>query len=156
MKKCWHCKNQFEFWKKKTTSEYESQINFRKSHQISWNLDEILKSCKAKYTRGLFCLPVWFYYYYYYYYYKQFLYRISISIYSVPYPGLFWSWYTSLGLQTQTPKLSKVLISGLNFCHHSFWQSHESNVLSLFRMQNSQNFQGLCPWTPVGRAYSAP
>ena len=26
----------------------------------------------------------------------------------------------------------------------------------LFRMQNSQNFPGFCPWTPLGSAYSAP
>ena len=25
----------------------------------------------------------------------------------------------------------------------------------LFRMQNSQKFPGFCPWTPLGRAYSA-
>ena len=25
----------------------------------------------------------------------------------------------------------------------------------LFRMQNSKNFPGLCPWTPLGKAYSA-
>ena len=73
---------------------------------------------------------------------------------SVPYPELFWSRYTGLGSQTQTPKLSKVLISGISFRHRLLSQSHESDVLSLFRMQNSQNFQGLCPWTPLGRAYS--
>ena len=74
----------------------------------------------------------------------------------VLYPELFWSWYTCLGSQTQTPKLSKVLISGLSFRHHSLLPSHNSNVLSLFRMQNSQNFLRLCPWTPPGRAYRAP
>ena len=30
--------------------EFYSQINFRKSHQISWNLDELLKSYKAEYA----------------------------------------------------------------------------------------------------------
>ena len=33
--------------------------------------------------------------------------------------------------------------------------SHESSF-ELFSMQNSQNFLGFCPWTPLGRAYSAP
>ena len=75
---------------------------------------------------------------------------------AVPYPELFWSRYTGLGSQTQTNKLSKVLISGMSFRQRSLSQSHESDVLSLFRMQNSQNFSGLCPWTPLGRAYSAP
>ena len=74
----------------------------------------------------------------------------------MPYPELFWSRYTSLGSQTQTPKLSKVLISGVSFHHCSLLLSHETDVLSLFRMQNSQNFLGLCPWTPLGRACSAP
>ena len=74
---------------------------------------------------------------------------------SVPYPELFWSRYTGLGSQTQTPKLSKVLIPGISFHHCSLSQSHESDVLSLFTMQNSQHFLGFCPWTRLGRAYSA-
>ena len=37
-------------FEKKT--EYYSQINIRKNYQISWNLDELLKSYKAKYIRG--------------------------------------------------------------------------------------------------------
>ena len=41
------------------------------------------------------------------------MYQIGQSLlrplkYTVPYPKLFWSWYTSLGSQTQTPKLSKL------------------------------------------------
>ena len=35
----------------KNCSEYQSQINFRKSHQISWTLHDLLKSFKAKYNR---------------------------------------------------------------------------------------------------------
>ena len=38
----------------KKNSEYESQINFMKSHQILQNLDELIKRYKAKYTRGKF------------------------------------------------------------------------------------------------------
>ena len=49
-----------------------------------------------------------------------------------------------------------MLISGVSFHHRSLLQSHDSNVLSLFRMQNSQNFPGLCACTPLGRAYSNP
>ena len=47
-----------------------------------------------------------------------------------------------MGSETQTPKLSKVLISGVSFYHRSLPQSHESDVLSLFSMQNSQKFPG--------------
>ena len=32
----------------KKNSEYQSQISFRKSHQSSWNIDELLKRYKAK------------------------------------------------------------------------------------------------------------
>ena len=68
----------------------------------------------------------------------------------MPYPELFWSWYTCLGSQTQTPKCSKVLISGVSFhvAEPREW------CFELFRMQNSQTFPGFCPWTPLGRAYS--
>ena len=51
------------------------------------------------------------------------------------------------GIPNSDPKLSKVLISGISFRHRSLSQSHESDVLSLFRMQNTQDFPGLCPWT---------
>ena len=61
----------------------------------------------------------------------------GISWYFVPYPKLFWSWYTGLGSQTQTHKLSInyilltfPLISGVHFRHCSLLQRHESNVLS--------------------------
>ena len=37
-----------------------------------------------------------------------------------------------------------------------FWCKLLPPLLSLFRMKNSQNFLGLCPLTPLGRAYSAP
>ena len=80
----------------------------------------------------------------------------SQKTFSVPYPELFWSRYTVLGSQTQTPKLSKVLISGISFRHHSLSQSQWEQCFELFRMQNSQNFPVLCPWTPLRRAYSAP
>ena len=45
-----------------------------------------------------------------------------------------------------------------------FWCKLSSTLLfaelregcfELFRMQNSQKFPGFCPWTPLGRAYSA-
>ena len=32
--------------------EYYSRIDFRKSHQTSWCLDDLLKSYKTKYTKG--------------------------------------------------------------------------------------------------------
>ena len=50
VRKCCNCKNQFNVWKKK--SKYIFKIDFRKGHQISWNLDELIKSYKAKFTRG--------------------------------------------------------------------------------------------------------
>ena len=40
-----------------TRHNNQSQINFRKSHQIYWNLDELLKSYNAKYTWGSFWPP---------------------------------------------------------------------------------------------------
>ena len=64
---------------------------------------------------------------------------------SVPYPELFWSWYTGLGSQTQTPKYSKVLISGVSFCQHSLLQSQESNVLSYSECKIAKTFQGFAP-----------
>ena len=60
----------------------------------------------------------------------------------VPYPELFWSWYTCLGSQTQTPKRLKVLISGVSFCQHSLSQSQESDVLSYSECKIAKNFQG--------------
>ena len=30
----------------------------------------------------------------------------------------------------------------------------QERCFELFRMQNSQNFPTLCPWTPLGKAYS--
>ena len=74
---------------------------------------------------------------------------------SVPYPELFWSWYTGLGSQTQTSKRSKVLISGVNFRQRSLSQSQESNVLRYLERKIAKKFPGFCPWTPLGRAYSA-
>ena len=38
-------------WSWKNSSEYQSQINFRISHQISWTLHDLLKSFKTKYNR---------------------------------------------------------------------------------------------------------
>ena len=32
----------------------------------------------------------------------------------------------------------------------------QEGCFELLRIQNRQNFPGLCPWTPLGRAYSAP
>ena len=80
----------------------------------------------------------------------------SFRLVPVPYPELFGSQYTGLGSWNQTPKLSKVLLSGVSIRYRSLSPSHKSDVLSLFRMQNSQNFLELCTWTPLGRAYSAP
>ena len=64
---------------------------------------------------------------------------------SVLYPELFWSWYTGLGSQTQTPKCSKVLISGVSFHQHSLSQSQEGNVLSYSEHKIAKNFQGFTP-----------
>ena len=59
VKKCWHCKNHFEFWKTlKISPNSGHQIQVKNlSHQISWNLDELLKSYKTKYTREAVSLP---------------------------------------------------------------------------------------------------
>ena len=74
---------------------------------------------------------------------------------AVPYPELFWRWYTGLGSQIQPPKCSKVLISGVNFCQRSLSQSQESNVLSYSERKIAKKFPGFRPRTPLGRAYSA-
>ena len=60
------------------------------------------------------------------------------------------------GISNSDPKLSKVLISGVSFCHCSLSQSHESNVLSYSECKIAEKFSGLCPLTPLGRAYSTP
>ena len=69
----------------------------------------------------------------------------------VPYPELFWGQYTSLGFQTQTPIDFWCKLSSLFVVAGPQWQSFEQ-----FRMQNNQQFPGLCPWTPLRRAYSPP
>ena len=63
----------------------------------------------------------------------------------MPYPELFWSQYTGLGSQTQTPKCSKVLISGVSFCQHSLSRSQESDVLSYSKGKIAKDFQGFAP-----------
>ena len=70
---------------------------------------------------------------------------------AVPYPELLWSRYSSLGSQTQTPKLSKVLISGVSFHHRSLSQSHKSNVLSYSECKIANIFQGFTPERHWGR-----
>ena len=74
---------------------------------------------------------------------------------SVPYPELFWSQYTSLGSQTQTPKCSKVLISGVSFRQCSLLQSQESDVLSYSDCKIAKHFQGFAPG-PHWRGLTAP
>ena len=39
----------------------------------------------------------------------------------MPYPELFWSWYTGLGSKTQDPKISKLLIPSVSFCCRATW-----------------------------------
>ena len=78
----------------------------------------------------------------------------------VPYRELFWSRYTSLGSQTQTLKNVKINSSKnrqLTF-HTLVPQRVEpwEGCFELLRMQNRQNFPGLCFWSPLGRADSAP
>ena len=76
---------------------------------------------------------------------KRFLHSNPVS-----YPELFWSQYTGLGSQTQTPKCSKVLISGVSFHQRSLLQSQESAVLSYSECAIATNFQGFPPghhWT---------
>ena len=63
----------------------------------------------------------------------------------MPDPELFQSWYTGLGSQTQTPKHSKVSISGVSFCQRSLSQSQESDVLSYSECKIAKNFQGITP-----------
>ena len=60
----------------------------------------------------------------------------------MPYPELFWSRYTCLGSQIQTPKFSKVLISGVSFRHHWLSQSYESDVLSYSECRKTKLFRG--------------
>ena len=63
----------------------------------------------------------------------------------MPYPELFWSWYTGLGSQIQTPKRSKVLISGVSFRQRSLLQSQKRDVLSYSERKIAKNFQGFAP-----------
>ena len=63
----------------------------------------------------------------------------------VPYPELFWSQYTDLGSQIQSPKRSKVLISGISFRQRSLSQSQESDVLSYSERKIAKTFQGFVP-----------
>ena len=48
------------------------------------------------------------------------------------------------------------ILPGFCFCHCSLSQSHKSNALSYSGWKIAKNFPGLCPWTPLGRAYSTP
>ena len=64
---------------------------------------------------------------------------------TVPNPELFWSQYTGFGSQTQTPKHSKALISGVSFHQCSLSQSQESDVLSYSKHKIAKNFQGFAP-----------
>ena len=72
--------------------------------------------------------------------------KILKTLLSVQYPELFWSRYTGLGFQT----FESVKINS------SEKRQMTDRCLELFRMQTTQNFQGIYPWTPLGRAYSAP
>ena len=74
---------------------------------------------------------------------KSFLHSNPVS-----YPELFWSQYTGLGSQTQTPKCSKVLISGVSFHQRFLSQSQESDVLSYSERKIAKNFQGFAPVPP--------
>ena len=58
------------------------------------------------------------------------------------YPELFRSPYTGLRSQTQTPKLSKVLIPGVSFRHHWLSQSQESDILSYSECKKAKLFLG--------------
>ena len=71
---------------------------------------------------------------------KSFLHSNPVS-----YPELFWSQYTGLGSQTQTPKCSKVLISGVSFHQRFLSLSQESDVLSYSEHKIAKNFQGFAP-----------
>ena len=56
-------------------------------------------------------------------------------------------WYPKL-----KPPNAQVLISGISFRQCSLLQSQESDVLIYSEHKIAKNF---CPWTPLGRAYSA-
>ena len=68
---------------------------------------------------------------------------------SVPYPELFWTRHTGLGSQTQSPKLSNVLLSGASFRHRSLSQSHESDVFSNSECKIAKNFRAFAAGPPV-------
>ena len=74
---------------------------------------------------------------------KMFIFCVVVL--TVLYPELFWSWYTSLGSQTQIHKCSKVLISGVSFCQCFLSQSRERDVLSYSEHKIAKNFQGFTP-----------
>ena len=74
----------------------------------------------------------------------------------VRYPQLFWSQYTSLESQAQTPKLSKSLISGVSFRHHSLSQSHESKVLNYSEYKIAKIFHGFTSGSHRGRLTTPP
>ena len=51
--------------------------------------------------------------------------------------------------------LKRCKLSGVSFRQCSLSQSQDSNVLSYSKHKIAKNFPGCCPWTPLGRAYSA-
>ena len=81
---------------------------------------------------------------------------LYIPMLPVPYPELFCSWYTGLGSQIQTPKRSKVLISGVSFPQRFLSQSQESNVLSYSERKLTKNFQGFAPGPHWGELTALP
>ena len=72
--------------------------------------------------------------------------KILKTLLSVQYPELFWSRYTGLGFQT----FESVKINS------SEKRQMTDKCLELFRMETTQNFQGIYPCTPLGRTYSVP
>ena len=59
------------------------------------------------------------------------------------------------GIPNSNPQtLKSVKINSFKNRHMTVHEPRK-HCFELFRMQNSQNVLGLCPWTPLGMAYSA-
>ena len=59
-------------------------------------------------------------------------------------------------LRPQNLKSAKIDSSKIRQMTVHDWNDQRERCFELFSMRNSQNFLGICPWTPQGRAYNAP
>ena len=60
-----------------------------------------------------------------------------------------------IGIPNSNPQTLKSVNFWCKLSSTFFIAEPRQRCFELFRMQNSQKFPGLCPWTPLGRVYSA-